>query len=70
MREEFPELARAEQSKTVASAKSGTEESELAKVIRNRALAHSPRMLEQCPELVRGYAPQPAKRSLELAPLK
>jgi hypothetical protein len=54
----------------MASAKSGTGESQLATVMKNHALAASPRMIEQFPELARGYTSQPTEKPLQVAPLK
>ena len=38
--------------------------------LNNRAIAASPRALEQFPWLARGYNYDPAKQSFEVAPLK
>ena len=70
MREQFPELARAEQPSTVASSKTSVGKSEFDQVIQNRALVNSPRMREKFPQLTRGYTSPLAKDSLEVAPLK
>lgn len=70
MIEQFPELARSARPASAAAAKSGTGESQLARVMKNHSLAASPRMLEQFPQLARGYKSEPAKQSIEVAPLK
>lgn len=70
MREQFPELARAEQPSTVASSAASNGKSEFDQVIKNRALVNSPRMRETFPQLTRGYTFPPAKDSIDVAPLK
>lgn len=70
MIEQFPELARGEQPTTIASSKSGSGVNPYTLVTKNRAFAASPRALEQFPWLARGYQAEPAKQSVEIAPLK
>jgi hypothetical protein len=68
VREQFPELARAEWSSTDVSSKRATAFSPPAQVMKNRALANSPRMKEEFPALARGYAARQDETSI--APLK
>ena len=70
MREEFPELARTGGASTGVSSKPAALFGAPDHVLKNRALATSPRMKEEFPSLARGYAPQPAEKPLQVAPLK